>query len=134
MSLRKFKKPTNLDDNKNMSLLEAVQMASMFTDNGCRVVQDGAQTVIVYDCCKWEKENTTLLMFLKPNAEVSIHSSVNSLSGFKIIVSEPKINSFCLRFYFSVFILLLFSFVSLFISYEWIHDTFLKPNYLGAQK
>jgi len=121
MLSRKSKKISNFDNNKNLSLLEAVQMASMFMDNGCRLVEEKEhQSVIVYDCQKWEKENTTLLLFLKPNAEVSIHSSVNSLSGFKIIVSEPKMSSFCFRFYLSVFTVLLFCVVSVFVSYEWI--------------
>jgi len=121
MLSRKSKKISNFDNNKNLSLLEAVQVASMFMDTGCRLVEEkDLQTVTVYDCHKWEKENTTLLLFLKPNAEVSIHSSVNSLSGFKIIVSEPKMSSFCFRFYLSVFTVLLFCGVSVFVSYEWI--------------
>lgn len=129
MFSRKSKKLSiggELYDNKNISLLEAVQIASMFMDNGCRVVEDGDQGVVVYDCCKWGKENTTLLLFLKPNADVSIQSSINSLSGFKIIVSEPKMNSFCLRFYLAIFTCLFVCCVYSFVSYEWIYERFIS--------
>lgn len=82
---------------QNMSLLKAVQTACMARENGCRVVEEGKRTVSVYDCHVWGKENSALLSFLKPNAEIAIHSSINSLSGFKIVVMEPVYPYFFFR-------------------------------------
>jgi hypothetical protein len=83
--------------NKNMSLLDAVQNASLATKNGCKVVDDGHGTITVYDCQLWNKDNTALLLFLKPNAEISVKSSVNSLTGFKVIINEPTSDSLFMR-------------------------------------
>lgn len=92
------------------SLLEAVQIAALATENGCRVVNDGNQRVCVYDCCKWGKENTTLLLYMKPNADICIQSSINSLSGFRIIVSEPSQSNFSMRMLFALATCVLFVF------------------------
>lgn len=74
---------------RRVSLMEAVKMASLSEENGCKVHSDGKRTIVVRDCYKWGKHNMNILLFLRPTAEVSIHASVNSLSGFKIIIHEP---------------------------------------------
>ena len=77
-------------ENNKTSLLDAVYIASLSKENGCRVVVHGANSIVVYDCYRWDKENTALLLLLKPNVEISILASLNSISGFKIIISEKN--------------------------------------------
>jgi hypothetical protein len=108
---------------RNLSLVKAVQIASMYIEKGCRVIEEGNNTVIVYDCNRWDKENTALLLFLKPNAEVSIHSSINSLSGFKIIISEPKIKYYFLRFNLAILSFVVFFTMFFCCSYDYLLPT-----------
>ncbi len=95
-------------EGEKISLLEAVQIAAFAEENGCRVHSDGKGTIIVCDCFKWGKDNMNVLLFFRPTAEVSIHSSVNSLSGFKIIIHEPIERS---QFFFRALIALLSSII-----------------------
>jgi hypothetical protein len=101
---------------RNMSLLQAVQSASLAAENGCRVVEEERNSVGVYDCHIWKKENTALLLFMKPNAEITVSSSINSLSGFKLIISEPVRQKFFLRCVVAMFSIV--AFVLLFCSYQ----------------
>lgn len=99
---------------KDKSLLQAVQIASCAGENGCRVVNDGNRGVCVYDCFQWGQHNTGLLLFMRPNAEICIQSSINSLSGFRIIVSEPPDTKFFLRMMLALGTCFLFLFFILF--------------------
>jgi hypothetical protein len=101
---------------RNISLLQAVQSASLSSENGCRVVEEERNSVGVYDCHIWKKENTALLLFMKPNAEITVSSSINSLSGFKLIISEPIHKKYFLRCF--VAIISIMGFVMLFSSYQ----------------
>ena len=94
---------------KNISLFEAVHLASLSKENGCKVVENKSNSIVVYDCYRWDKENNALLLFLKPNAHISILSSVNSLSGFKIIISEQSEPKLFTRFLFLFISVVLFS-------------------------
>ena len=98
----------------NISLLQAVQSASLTSENGCRVVEEERNSVGVYDCHIWKKENTALLLFMKPNAEITVSSSINSLSGFKLIISEPVHKKYFIRCF--VALISVMGFVLLFCS------------------
>jgi hypothetical protein len=86
----KYNKNSRVSYKKGMSLFEAVNIAALSSENSCRVTEEGSCSVIVYDCSRWDKENNALLLFLKPHVDITIISSINSLSGFKIIISEQK--------------------------------------------
>lgn len=126
MRSKKMASDSDIYAEKNLSLVKAVQIASMYVENGCRVTEEGNNKVIVYDCNRWDKENTALLLFLKPNAEVSIHSSINSLSGFKIIVSEPKLDYFILRFYLAILSCVVFFTIFFCFSYDYFLPTIIS--------
>ena len=72
------------------NLLMAVQHASLSKKTGAHVTLDAATgDVVVLDCPQWTKDNFTLLRLLSPEAEVSVHPSATSLSGFAIVVRTP---------------------------------------------
>ncbi len=102
-------------ERKKRTLLDAVHTASLSKENGCKVVVHGANSIVVYDCYRWDNENTALLLLLKPNAEISIIASLNSLSGFKIMISEKNEPVHIMRVFFLliVFILIVLFFLSL---------------------
>ena len=71
-------------------LLQAVHLASLSKKTGARVTLDAATgEVLVHDCPVWSQDNFTLLRLLCPSAEVSVHSSTSSLSGFMLAVRRP---------------------------------------------
>jgi hypothetical protein len=111
-----------------ISLLDAVYTASSSAENGCKVVSEGEGTVCVYDCGKWGKESTALLIYLRPNAEICVQTSINSLSGFRIIVSEPQaMPSFYKRMLLILLSTLLFALCFCIVhEYVLVHDLFFE--------
>jgi hypothetical protein len=113
-----------------ISLLDAVYTASSSAENGCKVVSEGGGTVCVYDCGKWGKESTALLIYLRPNAEICVQTSINSLSGFRIIVSEPQaMPSFYKRMLLILLSSLLFALCFCIVhEYVLVHDLFFEER------
>jgi hypothetical protein len=69
------------------SLLQAVQSVCDTMDGG-HVSQSGP-LVRVINCPVWSARATALLRVQRPTALIAVETSVASLSGFAILVSEP---------------------------------------------
>ncbi len=108
---------THFERNKR-TLLDAVHAASLSKENGCKVMVHSANSIVIYDCYRWDKENTDLLLLLKPNAEISIIASLNSLSGFKIIISEKNEPVHIMRVFLLLVVILLIVFFFLMLPIE----------------
>lgn len=81
---------------RQTSSLSALQKAveevtGPMSKTGCRVILDVKDKAVrVYDLHRWTHEYTELLQYFRPCAEVTIHSSTQSLSGFLIYINEPE--------------------------------------------
>ena len=73
------------------TLMSAVQQAAFFKQTKAKISQDTDGDVYVHDCPSWGRENTMLLRMLRPNADVTVHQSATSLSGFALRVREPPL-------------------------------------------
>jgi hypothetical protein len=72
-------------------LRKAVEEVTEPSKTGCRVVHHPtANTVHVYDLYKWTHDHSAMLQFLCPHAQLSVHCSAQSLSGFMLHIHEHK--------------------------------------------
>jgi hypothetical protein len=54
---------------------------------GCKVMLEGANTLAVYHCVKWNKQLHRTLRWMYPTVNVELQATSVSLSGFKILLN-----------------------------------------------
>jgi len=78
-------------------LRKAVEEVTRPLKCGCRIVEDLDGTLFVYDLGKWTQEQTELLLFLCPEARMSVQASPQSLSGFTLVFRRHMPSRLSLR-------------------------------------
>ena len=55
-----------------------------------KAVANSSSEVLVYDCPHWRSDSAAMLRILRPNAYLTVEHCATSLSGFVLVICEPK--------------------------------------------